>query len=102
MSQKTLSMTFITDLWIQNFLFTGESVCFHFMARSEKPMFSSFANISSLKHASPYMSHILLWILHDFYSSANKNFIDIPLFKPGTLWFAVILNSLKIIFARLK
>ena len=62
MSQKTVSMTFFTDCYTQNFFFTREPVYLHFLTQacSSKLVFSPFVNIFQLKRTSLYTSHILL------------------------------------------
>ena len=80
---------------------------FLMQTHSSKAMFSPFVNIFWLKHASLYTSHILHAFLCKFYtvysSLPTKIWWQTSIQAWSTVWFAPILNSLKItVFMRLK
>ena len=109
MSQETVSMTFFTDCFTENFFFTRQCVSipltvFLIWTCNGKSMFSLLINIFWWKHTSPYTLHILQQILHGLHFSVSKNLIiDFWSSLEHSVLFATILNRLKRnIFMRLK
>ena len=84
--------------------FTFSWTVFSTQVRSGKLILSPFVNIFPLRHASPYISHILLEISHGLHFSAAKDLMtDLCSSQEDSIRFATILNCIKTnIFVRRK
>ena len=110
MFQKIVSITFSTGCYNQNCFFCRESVYFHFMDCLFNSGLSKQTRV--LIHLERFIfidTYFSVLITHSFVNFtwfvflSHQKVHDRPLFKPGALWFATILNSLKTnLFVRLK
>ena len=100
MSEKTISITFFTDSYTQNFSIAGELVfplvtIFFIQAHSGKLMFNMFINM--------LLTNTLFCKFHMVCTlKPPKIWWQTSVQAYSTVWFPTILNSLKWISAKLK